>query len=83
MFTLADKITLHIDTRYQTALLVPAERDFCLSSSGSAITETTVCEKVSRYNNQILLNGKYYVPISGGQAQEKLADGTYHWVNIT
>lgn len=66
-----------MDTRYDVPLLVPADREFCLGSSGNAVNDTTICQRISAYNSPFSLNGGTYVAINGGYVQERQSNGTY------
>lgn len=83
VFTLADVVSLDVDSTYAVPLLVPADREFCLKSTLGSLAEKTICQRISKFNTPISLNGSSYVVINGGYVQERLSDGTYRSIPVS
>ena len=83
VFTLKDEVILDVTTQYQIPIMLPADRLLCLSSTGSAIEDNTLCNPVSRYAPVRTINGSQYVVIGGGYYQNRRSDNTYENIRIS
>jgi hypothetical protein len=93
LFTLADTVGFGMKTEYRIPLMIPYDKVFCLSSTGSVLNSERVCttigEAVRYIGNGVQIferptDGKKYVVLGAGdfQYQEKIAGpyfiGTAH-----
>lgn len=50
LFTLADTVGFGMKTQYRVPLMIPYEKEFCLTSTGSALAHERVCTTIGSAN---------------------------------
>jgi len=78
LFTLADTVGFGMKTRYRVPIMIPANKEFCLSSTGSSLSNQKICttigESLSLSSTGIQVftrptDGKKYVILGTGDFQ--------------
>lgn len=83
-FTLHDRVGFGIKTQYQVPLVVEANKQICLISSGNSMNGNRVCTNFGDLAPAAMKNLiPGYVVIGNGDYQVRQPDGTYRQYTVT